>query len=332
MNIQPIDAPALLRAITWPVIVLIAFGVFRSHLSDLVGVLARNVRKFSFGGLSLELAQVPEMKPPQALETEIRQLEAGLYPQSGVPGITGLFNQLQRGGRQDYVVIDLGSETSRRWLTSRLYLLAFLIALLDRSLCLVFLETTGGIRKRFVGLASPSRVRWALARSYSWLEAAAASAYTMALGSLQCVPPGVLQLNPTATLQFDATTGFLPDYQLSQLVQQFLTLIRMPEPVPPTTLQDASEWVAVGNQVLEHAKWLDGARIEHVLGNDLDVSYVTLAAGQTFGDLGPALLQQRGHFVAIVDPDKTFRGLVDRSAVTEKLATEFAKQVSSNKP
>ena len=83
--------------------------------------------------------------------------------------------------------------------------------------------------------------------------------------------------------------------------------------------------------MLEHAKWLDGARIEHVLGNDLDASDVTLAPNQTFSDLGPAVLHQRGRFVAVVDPDKTFRGLVERSAVLEKLATEFSKQVSSNR-
>jgi hypothetical protein len=328
---QPIDLPSLLRAITWPVIVVIAFFVFRKPLSDLVGVLGRNVRKFSFGGVSLELSQVSEIKPPQTLDTEIRQLDAGLYPQSGVSGITTLVNQLQRGGKQDYIVIDFGSETSRRWLTSRLYLLALLITLLDRQLCMVFVETIGDIRKRFIGLASPSRVRWGLARTYGWLEAAAGGAYGLTLGSVQCVPPGVLQFNPAAILHFDPNTGFLPDFQLSQLVQQFLMAIRVPEPPPGAAMPDAGDWVAVGNQMLEHAKWLDGPRIEHILGGDLDASYVMLAPNQTFGDLGGSVLDQRGHFVAVVDPDKTFRGLVDRSAVLEKLANEFSKQIRSNK-
>jgi hypothetical protein len=283
---QPIDLTSLLRAITWPVIVVIAFFVFRSPLSELVGVLGRNVRKFSFGGLSLELAQVAEMKPPQSLETEIRQLEAGLYPQSGVSAITNLFGQLQRGGKRDYIVIDLCSETSRRWMTSRLYLLAFLITLLDRSICLVFVETVGEVRKRFVGLASPSKVRWGLARTYSWLETAAAATYGLIVGSVQCVPPGVLQFNPSAILEFDPKTGSLPDSQLSQFVQQFLVVIRVPEPPPGTPMADIAEWLPVGNQMLEHAKWLNGARIEHVIGSDLDVSYVTLPPGQTFSDPG----------------------------------------------
>jgi hypothetical protein len=328
---QPIDLPSLLRAITWPVIVVIAFFLFRSSLGDLVGILGRRIQKFSFGGVSLELAQVSEIKPPQTLDTEIRQLDAGLYPQSGVSGLTTLINQLQRGGKQDYIVIDFGSEASRRWLTSRLYLLVLLITLLDRQLCLVFVETVGDVRKRFVGMAFPSRVRWGLARTYSWLETAAAGVYGLALGSLQCVPPGVLQFNPAAVLQFDPNTGFLPDFQLSQLVQQFLMAIRAPQLPPGTPMPDAGEWVPVGNQLLEHAKWLDGPKIEHVLGSDLDASYVMLSPNQTFGDLGDAVLRQHGHFVAVVDTDKTFRGLVDRSAVLEKLATEFSKQVNSSK-
>jgi hypothetical protein len=318
MSIQPIDVPSLLRAITWLVIVIVAFFVFRRQLGDVVGILGRHIQKVSFGGVSLEFAQIPEMKPPQTLDTEIRQLDAGLNPQSGTPGLTSLLSQLQRGGKQDYIVIHLGSETSRRWLTSRLYLLAFLITLLDRQLCLVFVETVGGVRKHFVGLALPSRVRWALARAYSWLETAAAGAYGGVVGN-----PG--------TLQFDPATGFLPDFQLSQLVQQFLLTIRIPPGTPVgVPIPDAGDWIPLGNQMMEHAKWLDGARIERVLGNDLNPSYVTLLPNQAFSDLRDAVLHQSGHFVAIVDPDKTFRGLVDRSAVLERLAAEFSQQISSN--
>lgn len=119
----------------------VALTVFRRPLSDLFSTLGQRVRKFSFGGLSLELAEASEMKPPQALDTELRQLEAGLYPQSGVPDLTSLLSHLQSGGQNDYIVIDLGSEASPRWLTSRLYLLALLITLIDRSLCLVFVES-----------------------------------------------------------------------------------------------------------------------------------------------------------------------------------------------
>jgi hypothetical protein len=84
MNIQPIDVPSLLRAITWLVIVVIAFLLFRRPLSDLVAVLGRSVRKLSFAGVSVELAQVSDVKP-NALDTEIRQLDAAASPQRERP-------------------------------------------------------------------------------------------------------------------------------------------------------------------------------------------------------------------------------------------------------
>jgi hypothetical protein len=49
---------------------------------------------------------------------------------------------------------------------------------------------------------------------------------------LQCVPPGVMQLISTANFKFDPATGPLSDYQLSQLVQQFLELVRVEPPSP----------------------------------------------------------------------------------------------------
>jgi len=311
MNIQPIDLPSLLRAVTWPVIAIIAFVVFRRPLSDLVKILGKRIHKVSVGGVSLELAEVSELKP-HSLDTEIRQLDAGLVPQSGASGISGLLSQIQHSGQHNYIVIDLGSESSPRWLTSRLYLLALLIAMINRPLCLVFVETVGGLRKRFLGLASPDRVRWALARQYSWLESASAAAYAI-LGEFQ----------------FDPATGYLTEWQTTQLTQQFLEKIRAQ--VAPGIAVDAAEWVALPNGLYEHGKWLDGARIERLLGSDLSVSRVVLLPDKRVSDIADAVVGQQGRFVAILDPDKTFRGLVDRSAVLESLASEFLRETGLNK-
>jgi hypothetical protein len=135
MHIQPLDIPALLRAITWPLIVVTAFAIFRRPLAILISLVGQKVSKLSFGKFSIEMAQVPEMKP-QAMDAEIRELDAGLTPQSGTTGLTALVNELQSGGKRDYVVIDFGSDTAPRWLSSRLYLLSFLLTLINRQLCL----------------------------------------------------------------------------------------------------------------------------------------------------------------------------------------------------
>jgi hypothetical protein len=312
MNLQPIDLPSLLRAVTWPVITIIALAIFWRPLTELVKVLAPRINKLEIGGISLQLAEVSELKP-HTLDTEIRQLDAGLLPQSGPSAISGLLTQLQYGGQHDYIVIDLGSEATPRWLTSRLYLLCLLITLVDRALCLVFVETVGGIRKRFVGLASPDRVRFAFARAYSWLETAFAGTYA-SIGEIQ----------------FDPVTGQLAEWQVTQLIQQFLGRIRLsPAPVSPTG--DGTDWVNLPNGISEHAKWLDGARVERLLGNSLRTAYVTLLPNKNIRDLADAVLRQPGRFVTVVEPDKTFRGLVDRLSVLESLASEFSKQSISNK-
>jgi hypothetical protein len=306
MSIQPIDLPSLLHALIWPFIVIAALAVFRRPLGDLVSVLGQRVHKLSVAGYSLELAQVREMQP-RAMDTEIRQLDAGLIPQSGSTSLTALVTELQSGGQHDY-------------------LLSFLVTLIRRQLCLVFVETAGGLRKRFVGTASPEQARWALARRYGWLESAGASAYAMQAGN----PPIGFLPSPTPSNQFDPATGYLSTI-IPNLIQQFLGFVRSPQ-APPENSAEKSEWVTLDGQQFEHAKWLDGARIERLLGSDLATSYATLPPNKTLNDLADIIISQQGRFVAIVEPDKAFRGIVDRSAALEHVATEFSRQTAQASP
>jgi hypothetical protein len=83
--------------------------------------------------------------------------------------------------------------------------------------------------------------------------------------------------------------------------------------------------------IYEHAKWLDGARIERLLGNHLSSSYVVLLPNIRVNDLALPVLEQKGDYVAVVDPDRTFRGLIDWAAVLESLASEYLRQTDSKK-
>lgn len=78
-------------------------------------------------------------------------------------------------GTGDYVEINLGA--GGEWLTSRLFIMAIVFAQMKGIGCFVFVETSGVVRKRFVGWAEPARIRWALAKRYPWLEQAYAEAY-----------------------------------------------------------------------------------------------------------------------------------------------------------
>jgi len=326
MSIQPIDLPSLLRAVIWPLLAVLALIILRHPLAALVTILGQRIHKFSLGGFSVELAEVSEVKT-QTLETEIRQLDAGLIPQSGSTAISQLVFQLQSEQYHDYITLDLGLETSPRWLTSRLYLLAFLITLIDRPICMVFVETSGGVRKRFVGTAAPNRVRWALARRYGWLETASAAAYAT-LGGVYC-NANLLSINPTSGFQFDASTGALAEWQVTQFMQSFLQNIRGPQPVPLSP--EEKEWVALNDGVSGHAKWVDGDRIERLLGADLNISSVVLMPNQTVDDVSGAVLRQQGRFVPVLDTDRSFRCLVDRMAALDGLAKEFRRQTSADR-
>ena len=313
MNIQLIDLPALLGAVAWPLTVIVAFAVFRRPLGDLIIILGKKTRKFSLGVLSLELTEVSEMKP-RSLDTEIRELDAGARPQSGPLDLQA---QIREQGTNDYIVIDLGSDAAPGWLSSRLYLFAVLLSPVRRMKSFVFVETAGGIRNRFVGIASPDLVRWALARRYPWLEYAYSSALTQ-LG----VP------------QLDGTTNSLSEYQAGLFVTNFLKMIRTPSVGSTIPFPDPNrlpEQVPLKNGISEYAKWLDPARLERLLGRDLNGSSVTLLPNKTLNDLAVVVLRQQGRFVAVMDQDRVFRALIDRSAVLESLAREALKETELNK-
>ena len=310
MELEPINLPALILALLWPAIAIVALVLFRRPLGEVVGILGQRIQKISIGTLSLELAATSELKLA-ALDDEIRKLDATPNVQSAASSLSGLMAQLRQGRKHDYIVIDLGSEAAPRWLTSRLYLLVFLIMRIDRPKCLVFVETSGNVRGRFIGTAAPEDVRWALAHTYTWLETACASAYA-SLGELQ----------------FDAVSGTLSEYQSSKLIQLFLLKVRA-TPVssesPGVNAPVEAGWIELADGSLEHAKWLDSGRLERVLGNDLTTSCVVRFPNHAISELSGVVLREPGRFVAVVDTDRKFLNLIDRASVLENLAAEFVK-------
>ncbi len=302
VGFDPINVPALFSAILWPAITVGAIYAFRKPIAGLVNTIGTRATKLSGFGLSLELATLTELRPA-SLDIDLRELDAGSRPQSGP---IDLLKELRAADARDYIVIDLGSGSSPRWLTSRLYLFGLLLSRVGRVRCFVFVETAGEIRNRFIGTASPEAVRWALARRYPWLEQAYALAYST-----------------IGLPQFDPSTDALSEYQATTLVQQFLANIRVPGskltfPAP----NKVPDTIDLGNGVLEYAKWIDGGRIERLLGAHLSTASVIVAPDKRLDDMSGVVLGLRGRFVAIVESDRTFRGLLDRHAALEKLAQQ----------
>jgi hypothetical protein len=75
---------------------------------------------------------------------------------------------------------------------------------------------------------------------------------------------------------------------------KFLELIRVQQSASPPA--NTAEWVTLSNGSLEHALWLDAARIERLLGRDLSTSSVVLTPNQTIDGIGEIVLAQQGQF------------------------------------
>jgi hypothetical protein len=295
----------LLGVVAWPLVVLIALWLLRPALGGLAESLSRHVKKVSFFDIEVELSTLPEFKPPPLI-TDIRELNRG-------PGMTSqpdnLFAQIAERSASDYVIIDLGSPETPRWLTSRLYIFALMLGRMRGLQCFVFVETAAGVRKKFVGTATPGEVRWALTWRYPWLETTYAAAYGQ-LGSFA----------------IDSIKGAIREPHATLLVQNFLESPSLK--VSAASGLDASEWLETSTGAWEHAKWVDSARLDRVMDLALSSASVKASPDAPRDDLTRAILRRSGRFVALVDDAGVFQSLVDRAAVLEQLAATATVQDS----
>ena len=296
------DWVELVRALSWPVTLIAAFTIFREPISKFVANLGQRVKKFSIFEFELELSSVPEFTPVWTTPslTDVRQPSASSEFTSYA---YALIQQIRDDTACDYAIIDL--DTGHSWLTSRLFIFAVLLQRMRNLQCFVFVETLGHIRRRFIGMASPDAVRWALALRYPWLEQAFATSY-----------------GQVGNIQIFSSSGALDTGIATQVFQNYLTNIQ--QSVAPTT--DVEEWVPLQSQAStwEHAKWIDPRRLESLLRPVLNDSWIPDDPDANSSKKSKSVLRRHGTFVAALDQDRKFRSLIDRQALLEMLASCFA--------
>ena len=309
------EATALIQAIAWPVVVLVALIVLRRALPDLVRDLGRRVTKVSVFQASIELATVSELKTTWQAPGlgDIRQpTAAALFDQPA----QDLLKQFIDEKGFDYALVDLGGGSE--WLSSRLFVFAEMLPRLRGLRCFVFVETTEATSRRLVGMAQPEAVRWTLAQRYPWLESALERAYANT-GHLVITSAGAVDPNSA-----------------QQIGRAFLTEIQggvggqgqVPQPPLPSPVTDPAQpvvdckpgWVPVpGTEFCEHGEWLDGPRVRHLLSTNLqEDAWVKDDPDASEEERVKAVLRRKGNFVAIVSEDRAFRSLVDRHLLLEE--------------
>ena len=256
-----LDFAKVIGAVAWPLVVLTIFVMYRDKIPAIFEALAGRVTKLKFAGINLDLASAKSFSPTWTTGAfDLRQeASAGQINDSTAGTFVSQLNQPTTGESAE---LDLGE--GNEWLTSRLYIMAILFARMKGVRAFVFLEKSGGARKRFACWAEAEKIRWALAKRYEWLERACAEAYAQIVGQRQAFVVdncGALGSN----------WGPNPNVAI-QLLRDYLQRIQS----PPQPVTGAEEWINLGSTpgTQEHAAWLDSALLEDLLGADCHRSKV----------------------------------------------------------
>jgi hypothetical protein len=216
-------------------------------------------------------------------------------PPSGAAG----FADATKGGPAEIVVINL--EGGRAWLTSRLYV--FVAALMElRGIEAVVFTHRPHDRDVVVGIAPACAVLDRLGWAYPWLPAELGAAWD------ELRSPGDGPGNSR-----------LSAGEADELYQSFVSRLWP----GATGMQQPEQWTMLDGGLQEHARWIDAALVQGLLGSDLSAASVReprSAAERGSEEPESAALAHTGtRYVTVVSDAHEFRSVVDRFAVLEAL-------------
>jgi hypothetical protein len=299
----------LVKALAWPVVILLALFIFRKPLTDLLAQIARRAQKLSISEVSVELATLPEFSPSWSIGSEdVRRLTSSNIFDSASQT---LFQELLKPRKADFAVVDLGS--GEKWLTSRLFIFALILGSITGLKAFVFLETAGGVRRRFLGVASPLDIQKALIARYPWLE----EAYLRAAAAPFPIPVNELAGQSKFSNLTPLFAGNEP-WRVSSFVQGYISNLQR-STTPPDQEKDSYLLISSGTGIWERASWIDGDRLERDLEGCLNNSWCEDSPDKDQYALAEAILRRKGDFVALVDSDRRFTGLADRGALLSQV-------------
>jgi hypothetical protein len=318
------DIVALIQALVWPIVALVALVYFREPLRKLAAELPRRASKITVFDFSIELAKVPQMSANwSAGNVDVRRLTPANMFDSNT---SDLIKQISGSGTAEYAVIELGK--GQEWLTSRLFLIADLLDRMRSLDCLVFVETRNTPRPVFVGMAHPKTVRWCLARSYPLFDTASVQAYALTyagFGQPPAIPYRATILSCRGALDVNDAANYL---------RSFLNLIQQNTPaIPPGVPHDPppSGWVDLeGSNIREYAQWISPQRLDADLSEGLSTASFEDSPDLSNRERVEGILRRTGKYVALVDRHNYFQGLVDREFLMEKVTTTAVQVKDEN--
>jgi hypothetical protein len=342
------DIIGLVQAISWPIFGVIAlFLLYKPISSFLVSLGGQNVQTVKFTVLQLfavEYSKASNFTPTWSFPgLDLRFAPGNKITTSGG---SSLFQQFKGNEPLDYALFDIGD--GKKWLTSRLFIFAIMLERMRGLRCLVFVETTSDVQQRFLGIASPSEIRWKLAMLNPWLEPALARAsyfkqYSVYIPDVPAFPPSQSQYDALSKFVQNSKSKF-PDFPPSQyailsvngalepnaaesLVRAFLEdpdIHQSGEPSPKVDWEEVPQ--RYEKPFWEHANWIDREWIQKLDLKSGDTAYLKSSPDDSQTKQTQALLWRKGSaFIALVDNEKRFVEPVDRHTLLEKVVENLRK-------
>jgi hypothetical protein len=316
-----------IKALAWPLFALVALIVLRKPLADVARAIGQRARKLTIFEVTIELAPLPELKSSWlAGPGDVRQLTSSQVFDSYSET---LFEELLKPGRADYAIVDLG--TGEEWLMSRLFVFALVLGEVRGLRAFAFVETDGGTRRKFLGVAAPADVRRALGASHPWLEEALVEPLTNGYGPAPTDAPLVSSFSGLGSPLTDPAQEYA---RLRKFVEHFVARLQRTTDPPPDQLPSYLEVPASPvdpQRYWERTQWIGGALLERTLAGVLWTDVMVDSPDTSRQLVGEALMRRTAPFVALLDAQGRFTGLVDRIALVSQVAKTHADRAVEEK-
>ena len=329
----------VLKVISWPAIavfaLLLLYKPFSVFLSQSVQTIKVSILQFSVEASKASTA-------PPALSTLVEDLESADGAELASDSTRDLTQGFVSKLAVDYLIIDIGDENEKKWLTTRLFLGAMMLERMWGLRCLVFVDNTPDVSRRFLGMASPSELRWQLAIDSPWLEPALAQAsffnqYTQ-LGDRYNKKEftfNLANLSPEVPDEIVSVCGALNPPQATRLAGIFLENPNIRKDASPDGEADNSTWEKIAHKgrqpYWEHANWIDVAWVkkrDKIIKQD-DNAFIKSNPDKSEIEQAQAILRRKGPFIAIVSEERQFKDLVDRHRLLENVGAGFLKELDA---
>lgn len=304
-----------MRVLAWPGLAALTLLIFRKQIAEVLTQGARRLRRPQAQEVSVDLKTLAALSASWAVgSTDVRLLTS---PQVFNGNSKPFFQELLNNGSADYVVVDLGK--GQEWLTSRLFLFALILGMVRNLRTLVFLESSNGVRRRFLATANPSDVYRTLALRYPWLEEAWLQASAAQYSRESSEADGARTSSHRQPLfsgaDVEMVKGFAHDF--IQRIQRTA--------VPPVEDQDFYLKGGTPTEIWEKTQWMDGERLERDLAGCLQYDWCENSPDRPPRAIASSVTRRHAPLVALVDSDRRFLGLVDRYALLDEMKQLSAK-------